>query len=410
MRHNVVIRRASHNLTMQIQRSLKSVHGDSFELSIYFGKNVAHRHSTLSKMLFNLFPLPFFRAYFVKEKGEWLLDDVRIIAVRDIPVHHHQFVMEQISGYVGRHTWKRLGKQQPYHYEMAMLHSPEDRTPPSNPQAIKKFCRAAERNGVGIEIINRYDYAQLDRYDALFIRDTTAVNHYTYRFARRAESVGLVVIDDSLSILRCANKIYLAELMRHHGITTPKSLIISRHTAQKVREVIGFPCVLKIPDSSFSLGVYKFDSQDEFHSALDKYFKESELLLAQEYIPTDFDWRVGILNRQPLFVCRYYMAEKHWQIYNHHTPNGTDCGMADTLPINEVPKKIIATALRAAGTIGDGLYGVDIKEIKGRPCVIEINDNPNIDAGIEDEVLKDALYDTVIREFVRRMDVSHGKS
>jgi len=410
MRHNVVIRRASHNLTMQIQRSFKTVHGDTFELSIYFGKNVAHRYSTLSKMLFNLFPLPFFRAYFIKEKGEWLLDDVRIIAVRDIPEHHRSFVMEQISGYIGRHTWKRRGKQQPYHYEMAILNSSEDKTPPSNPQAIKKFCRAAERNGVGIEIINRYDYAQLDRYDALFIRDTTAVNHYTYRFARRAESVGLVVIDDSLSILRCANKIFLTELMRRHGVNTPKSLIISKHTAHKVKEAIGFPCVLKIPDSSFSLGVYKFESQDEFHSALDTYFKESELLLAQEYIPTEFDWRVGILNRQPLFVCRYYMADQHWQIYNHHTPNGTDCGMADTLPVNAAPKRIITTALRAAGTIGDGLYGVDIKEVKGRPCVIEINDNPNIDAGIEDEVLKDALYDTVIREFIRRMDVSHGKA
>ncbi len=410
MRHNVVIRRASHNLTMQIQRSLKTVHGDTFELSIYFGKNVAHRHNTLSKMLFNLFPLPFFRAYFIKEKGEWLLDDVRIIAVRDIPEHHHDFVMAQISQYVGKHMWKRRGKKQAYHYEMAILQSPEDPTPPSNPQAIKKFCKAAERNDVGVEIINRYDYAQLDRYDALFIRDTTAVNHYTYRFARRAESVGLVVIDDSLSILRCANKIYLTELMRRHGINTPKSLIISRHTAYKVREVIGFPCVLKIPDSSFSLGVYKFNSQEEFDDALDKYFRESELLLAQEYTPTDFDWRVGVLNRKPLFVCRYYMAEKHWQIYNHHTPNGTDCGMADTLAVEDAPRKIVSTALRAADTIGDGLYGVDIKEIKGRPCVIEINDNPNIDARIEDDVLKDALYDTVIREFIRRMDVTHGKS
>lgn len=410
MRHNVVIRRASHNLTAQIQRSLRAVHGDTFELSIYFGKNVALCHSTLSKMLFNLFPLPFFRAYFIREKKEWILDDVRIIAVRDIPEHHHDFVMRQISTYIGRHVWKRRGRQHLYQYEMAILQSPEDPTPPSNPAAIKKFCRAAERNGVGVEIINRYDYAQLDRYDALFIRDTTAVNHYTYRFARRAESVGLAVIDDSMSILRCANKIYLAELMRHQGIATPKSVIIGKHTIYKVKEVIGFPCVLKIPDSSFSLGVYKFESPETFDNALDPYFRQSELLLAQEYIPTEFDWRVGVLNRAPLFVCRYYMADKHWQIYNHHTPNGTDCGMADTLAVADTPKKIIATALRAAGTIGDGLYGVDIKEINGRPYVIEINDNPNIDAGIEDQVLKDTLYDRVILDFIRRLDQSHGKS
>lgn len=409
MRHNVVIRRASHNLTAQMQRSLKSVHGDTFELSIYFGKNVANCHNTLAKILFNLFPLPFFRAYFVRDNDQWLLEDVRIIAVRDIPEHHHEFVKEQISKYIGKHVQNGKGKPQSYRYEMAILRTPEDPTPPSNPEAIKKFCKAAERNGVGIELINRYDYAQLDRYDALFIRDTTAVNHYTYRFARRAESVGLTVIDDSLSILRCANKIYLTELMRRLGIATPKSLIISRHTAHKVKEVIGFPCVLKIPDSSFSLGVYKYDTQEAFHEVIDRYFKESELLLAQEFIPTEFDWRVGILNNQPLFVCRYYMAEKHWKIYNHNTENGTDCGMADTLAVSDAPRKIVRTALRAARMIGNGLYGVDIKEINGAPCVIEINDNPSIDAGIEDEVLKDELYNLIIREFIRRLDLCHGK-
>ena len=140
-----------------------------------------------------------------------------------------------------------------------------------------------------------------------------------------------------------------------------------------------------------------------------KLFKQSELLLAQKFTPTEFDWRVGIINRQPLFVCRYYMAEKHWKIYNHDDVNGTDCGMADTLAVQDAPRKIVDTALRAAAMIGNGLYGVDLKEINGMPCVIEINDNPSIDAGIEDEVLKEDLYNMIIREFIRRLDRCHGK-
>ncbi len=409
MRLDVVIRRASHEIDTQIQRSLRSVHGDVFELSIYFGKNVALCHNTLAKMLYNLFPLPFFRAYFVRKEDTWHLDDVRVIAARDIPEHHHPFVMEQITQFMGKTVRSGKGKMQPYRYEMAILRTPEDATPPSNPEAIKKFCKAAEKNGVGVELVTRNDYAQLDRYDALFIRDTTGIDHYTYRFARRAESVGLAVIDDPLSILRCTNKIYLAELMHRCGIPTPTSLIISKHTANKTKEIIGFPCVVKIPDSSFSLGVYKFDTQEEFHAALPKLFKQSELLLAQKFTPTEFDWRVGIINRQPLFVCRYYMAEKHWKIYNHDDVNGTDCGMADTLAVQDAPRKIVDTALRAAAMIGNGLYGVDLKEINGMPCVIEINDNPSIDAGIEDEVLKEDLYNMIIREFIRRLDRCHGK-
>ena len=36
--------------------------------------------------------------------------------------------------------------------------------------------------------------------------------------------------------------------------------------------------------------------------------------------------------------------------------------------------------------------------------VIEVNDNPNIDAGIEDHVLGDELYERIMRVFVDRLD------
>lgn len=44
--------------------------------------------------------------------------------------------------------------------------------------------------------------------------------------------------------------------------------------------------------------------------------KVSDLIIAQEFLPTSYDWRVGVLNNEVLFVCKYYMAKDHWQIYN----------------------------------------------------------------------------------------------
>jgi len=76
------------------------------------------------------------------------------------------------------------------------------------------------------EVIAREDYGRLLEFDALFIRATTAVNHYTYRFARRAAAEGLVVIDDPLSILRCTNKVYLYELFGRHGVPMPCTRIV----------------------------------------------------------------------------------------------------------------------------------------------------------------------------------------
>jgi hypothetical protein len=36
--------------------------------------------------------------------------------------------------------------------------------------------------------------------------------------------------------------------------------------------------------------------------------------------------------------------------------------------------------------------------------VIEVNDNPNIDAGVEDAVLKDDLYRLVMQNLIRRIE------
>ncbi len=58
------------------------------------------------------------------------------------------------------------------------------------------------------EFITKTDVGRLAEFDALFIRATTAVNHYTYRMAQKATALGLVVVDDTESILRCTNKVF----------------------------------------------------------------------------------------------------------------------------------------------------------------------------------------------------------
>jgi glutathione synthase/RimK-type ligase-like ATP-grasp enzyme len=65
---------------------------------------------------------------------------------------------------------------------------------------------------------------------------------------------------------------------------------------------------------------------------------------------------------------------------------------------------VLRSALAATQPIGDGLYGVDVKERDGKGYVIEVNDNPNIDRGVEDKYLGDELYRLVMGEFLRRME------
>ena len=60
----------------------------------------------------------------------------------------------------------------------------------------------------------------------------------------------------------------------------------------------------------------KVKEQDELEDKLGEFFKQSELIIAQEFFYTDFDWRICIIDNKPLFAVQYYMADGHWQIYN----------------------------------------------------------------------------------------------
>lgn len=65
---------------------------------------------------------------------------------------------------------------------------------------------------------------------------------------------------------------------------------------------------------------------------------------------------------------------------------------------------MIDTALKAANLIGDGFYGVDIKQNGDSLYVIEVNDNPNLETGVEDAAEGEGLYQVILGEFVRRLD------
>ncbi len=391
-------------LDEEIQFSLRTIQSEHFELSVYFGRNIAKTHNKLARKLYSLVPLPLFKVYFVKNK-HWQAKKIIPVSIKDVPNTHHAFLSDIMGEYMQRRTPIKSAKG--YFYDIALLYNPKEKTPPSNKKAIEKFISAGRKLNINIELVEKDDYKTISEYDALFIRETTAVNHHTYRFARKAAAEGLTVIDDPISILKCTNKVYLAELMKKHNINTPKTIIINKANAKQVLETIEYPCVIKLPDSAFSKGVVKANDQKAAEEFCRNFFKTSDLLILQEFMPSDFDWRIGIIEHKPIYACRYYMAKEHWQIYNWSSAQ-EQTGLFDTLPISEVPPAILTTSLKATKLIGDGLYGVDLKQVDGKAYVIEINDNPTIDAGIEDEYLGFELYNSILMTFKNRLDKSHG--
>lgn len=407
LRSPVLTRYVSDELDELINKSLGSIQADKFTLSIYFGHNLARRHDRLSMRLFRLFPAPLLKADFSRDaEGHWALRTIGAMPCDDVPADHreslHAFALEYFSR--PRNDESEMNELLDCRYEMAILWNSEEEMAPSTEKSIQKFVRAAEKLDFGVEIIDKDDYGRIAEFDALFIRSTTSVNHHTYRFARRAAAEGVVVLDDPDSILLCTNKVFLTELLLRHGIPIPKTKIVHKDNVNEIEREIGFPCILKQPDSAFSQGVVKADNAAELAEHVKRMLEKSELFIAQEFMPTAFDWRIGVLDRDPFYACKYHMSGKHWQIVSKDTRGDAVYGRVEAVPLDDVPAKVKDMAVRACNLIGDGLYGVDLKYIDGKPFVIEVNDNPNMDAGYEDLIVKDELYMRVMRSFLRRIE------
>ncbi len=380
--------------------------GSTISLYVHFGQCEDKDFQDLSRQLFDLFPCPVLKVDF-KLNGKWQISTIRAATLQSIPEDQEAFFVGAFNSHSTR-RWRTPKIKPVSRYDLAMLHDPDEKLPPSDARALQKFIKAGSKLGVDVDLITRKDFSRLAEYDALFIRETTRMEHHTYRFARKAENEGMVVIDDPDSIMKCTNKIYLAELLSANKIPIPGTEILKKDEAGDIVSLesrIPYPIVLKIPDSSFSRGVHKASNPDELKTVVAQLFSDSDVILAQEYMYTEFDWRIGILNRRPVFACQYFMSRRHWQIMKYKDSGEYTEGASKTWRVEDVPEAVVKTALDAANLIGDGFYGVDVKDSERGPVVIEINDNPSIDSGVEDKVLGDDLYRIVIEEFIRRLDI-----
>jgi glutathione synthase/RimK-type ligase-like ATP-grasp enzyme len=268
--------------------------------------------------------------------------------------------------------------------QLAILVSPAALVSPSSFSSLEHFADVARERGVEASFVGEHSLDDLGRYDALFVRMTTGVGNAAHRFALKAAKLGLPVIDDPVSIVRGSNKVLQSELLTARGISTPQTVIIrSLEDIPSAIHKLGLPIVLKISDGCFCRGVERADTRDQCRDMARRLLAFGSPILAQEFIPTRFDWRIGVLGGDVLFACRYHMVDGHWQVVARGSRGSLINGPVEPVPFQNVPGAVIEIAQRAAQCVGSGLYGVDIKETADGPVVIEVNDNPDMDVDAE---------------------------
>ncbi len=272
---------------------------------------------------------------------------------------------------------------------------------PREENALLNFKRVAESSGSEFDFMFRENINEISHYNAVFIRATTDPLFTAYIVSKTAWELGLKVIDDPESIKICANKIHQYALFEKFNVPRIPTVFLSKHEFHHKRindifEELGKPVVIKAPYTSFSRYVEKAACETSFREVAKRFFKKSDILAIQKFTPTAFDWRVGVLNNDVLYVCKYMIPKGKWKHGAKLRGKPTVIwGRTVALKKQDAPQRLREVALKACSVVGKGLYGVDIKEVNGDYVVVEVNDNPSIYAGYEDSRDKD-IYKKII--------------
>jgi len=376
------------------------------EVRCIMGTTLDSRFGAACAAVFDAFEFPLLELRFVRDGSAWKVGQVTPVAVGHLTADEMGLLGAELARPRIAAPPRRVARPRPD--RIACLWDAQDRLAASDRDTLDAFATVAARRGLLFEQVGRDDLPRLAEYDALFIRTVTAIDHYSFAFAQAAERLGIPVIDDPQSILKCSNKVFMHELFRRHAVPTPRTVTLSRRTPLATVHALGFPMILKLPDGTFSQAVKKADNAVQLEALTCEMFRHSPLVVAQEFTPTEFDWRIGVLENRILFACKYHMATGHWQIVAVADDGDREFGRVEALPIDAVPEPVRRLALDGTALVGDGLYGVDIKDGPSGPIMIEINDNPNIQTGYEDEVEKDRVYEEILAAFVTRIHSRAG--
>src|SRR5690606_9633871 len=121
---------------------------------------------------------------------KWEILAIRPYGINNLSPTDEDIFAQALDDYSGK-IWRKPKAKKKYRYDLAILHNPNDPMPPSDKKALQNFIKAGKENDVLVELIEKKDIGRIGEFDALFIRETTAIQNHTFKFAKKAESEGL---------------------------------------------------------------------------------------------------------------------------------------------------------------------------------------------------------------------------
>ena len=216
------------------------------------------------------------------------------------------------------------------------------------------------------------------------------------------ERYGIATSNSRECIEVCADKFRTYLRLQEIGMNQPRTVLIPNdepETVDTAHESLDneFPMVLKTLQGSKGVGVILIETERSLQSQVSLIYKIDPFcdILLQEYIESDFDVRVVIVNREIIG------AMKRNKITGDFRSNMSQGATGDEVELTDVEKD---ACLRAAKAVNGQWVGVDFIPAKNRdkedPFILEVNHSPGT-AGISN-IIKQNVSEMVIEKYMDR--------
>lgn len=258
--------------------------------------------------------------------------------------------------------------------------------------SCRRLYEAAQARGHKVDIIDplscymninsaslsiHYRGRQLKHYDAVIPRISPLTAFYDTAVLRQFEMLGSYTLNTSSAIIRARNKLHSLQLLARQGIDLPITGFTDSpdDTGDLITMVGGAPLVIKLVEGAQGIGVILAETRQAAESLIDAFRGLKAQFLVQEFIAEADGRDVRCLVIGDKIVAAIERQAKAGDFRSNLHRGGS----AQPIIISEAEQ---AMAIRATGTLGLNVAGVDILRAKRGSLIMEVNASPGLE-GIE---------------------------
>ncbi|MGD8589699.1 MAG: RimK-like ATPgrasp N-terminal domain-containing protein, partial [Chromatiales bacterium] len=183
--YSLMARELDAQVEAAISRQGLSPDTSRLKMWLFFGTTGFPELQDLAQQIYEGFHAPLLRIDF-KYKSGWRIDGIKAVPLKSLNDEQQMVFLSALKGYMSK-PWRKPKTRRHFKYDLAILHNPQEDLPPSDSEALRRFILAANELEIDAELIEKKDYGRIAEFDALFIRETTAIDHHTFRFSHRAQ-------------------------------------------------------------------------------------------------------------------------------------------------------------------------------------------------------------------------------